>query len=69
MWITDGVELPQAVLDAHVEDNLVFFVGAGVSVDSPSGLPLFGDLARQLAGMAKVSFVEEMALDSFLVSR
>lgn len=66
--IASEVELPQAVLDAHAARRLVFFVGAGASLDAPSCLPLFGGLARQLAAMARVPFDDAMALDFFLGS-
>lgn len=68
MWITSDVDLPQAVLDAQSEGRLVLFVGAGASVDTPSSLPLFDKLARQLAEMARVPFDEKVALDFFLGS-
>ena len=68
MWITSDVNLPQAVLDAQAEGQLVFFVGAGASVDAPSDLPLFDNLARQLADMARVPFNKNVALDFFLGS-
>ncbi|MDQ0863507.1 hypothetical protein QF036_001088 [Arthrobacter globiformis] len=68
MWITSDVNLPQAVLDAQSDGRLVFFVGAGASVDAPSGLPLFGELARQLAVMARVPFKKNVELDFFLGS-
>ena len=68
MWITGGVNLPQAVLDAHAAGRLVLFVGAGASVDRPSGLPLFDKLASQLAEMARVPFDKDAAIDFFLGS-
>jgi len=68
VWITGDVNLPQAVLDAQAEGRLVLFVGAGASVDAPSGLPLFDKLARQLAEMARVPFDKNVALDFFLGS-
>ncbi|GAA2225351.1 DUF4020 domain-containing protein [Promicromonospora sukumoe] len=68
MWITGDVDLPAEILDAHVEHRLVFFVGAGASVDPPSSLPLFGSLARQLADAARVEFDEKQAIDAFLGS-
>jgi hypothetical protein len=68
VWITSDVDLPQAVLDAQADDHLVLFVGAGASVDAPSGLPLFDKLAVQLADMARVPFNEKVALDFFLGS-
>ena len=49
MWITGDVELPNEILEAYKLGELVFFVGAGASVDEPSSLPLFGGLAEQLA--------------------
>lgn len=49
MYLTGEVDLPQQVVDAHVEGNLVLFVGAGASMDSPSNLPTFTELARQVA--------------------
>lgn len=66
MWITSDVRLPQAVLDAQSAERLVFFVGAGASVDAPSRLPLFDELARQLADKARVPFPGSIALDYFL---
>jgi hypothetical protein len=68
VWITSDVSLPQAILDAQSQGRLVLFVGAGASVDAPSGLPLFDELARQLAEMARVPFPKSVALDYFLGS-
>ena len=51
-FITADVQLPGGVLDAHQAGRLVFFVGAGASVAEPSGLPLFGGLAEELADLA-----------------
>ncbi|MGH7866225.1 MAG: hypothetical protein ACREP9_01010, partial [Candidatus Dormibacteraceae bacterium] len=68
MWITGEVELPQAVVEAHIEGKLVLFVGAGASVDAPSSLPLFKELARQLAAVASVPFDAPEAIDYFLGS-
>ena len=48
MWL-DGVEIPQELVSAHTDGNLVLFVGAGASVDKPSGLPTFRGLAKRLA--------------------
>lgn len=49
MWITDRVNLPEEVIDAQASGKLVIFAGAGVSVPSPSDLPLFPELADLLA--------------------
>lgn len=43
------VELPDEVVSAHRDGSLVLFVGAGASVDSPSGLPTFHELATQIS--------------------
>lgn len=67
VWITGDVALPQEVLDAQAEGRLVFFVGAGASIDDPSGLPLFGELARELAELARVPYdLGTMTIDYFL---
>lgn len=68
VWITGDVAIPQELLDAHEATKLVIFVGAGASVASPSDLPLFDRLARDLATMARVPFNPDVALDFFLGS-
>ncbi|WP_082500955.1 SIR2 family protein [Agreia sp. Leaf244] len=68
MFITEGVDLPGGVVEAHAAGKLVFFVGAGASIDSPSDLPSFTKLASDLADAAKVSFDEDIAIDLFLGS-
>ena len=68
VWITDSVDLPSEVVEAHSDGRLVFFVGAGASLDAPSSLPSFGKLARDLADAARVPFDETAAIDLFLGS-
>ncbi|MCL2787310.1 MAG: SIR2 family protein [Micrococcales bacterium] len=68
VWVTDSVDLPAEVIDAHAQGRLVLFVGAGASVDPPSGLPTFSDLARKLAEEARVDFSDRAAIDAFLGS-
>ncbi|KQX06649.1 MULTISPECIES: SIR2 family protein [unclassified Leifsonia] len=68
MFITEGVDLPEQIIDAHAKGRLVFFVGAGASMDDPSNLPSFTKLARNLADEAKVPFDEDIAIDLFLGS-
>lgn len=68
MWITGDVELPEEVLAAQADGSLVFFVGAGASVDHPSDLPLFGVLAEKLASLARVPYDDAIAIDYFLGS-
>lgn len=48
MWL-ESVEIPERLVSAHTDGNLVLFVGAGASVDEPSGLPTFHGLAKRLA--------------------
>lgn len=43
------VEIPDELLQAQRDGNLVVFAGAGVSIPSPSSLPTFEDLVRDLA--------------------
>jgi hypothetical protein len=45
VWITSDVNRPNTLLAAQLRGELVIFAGAGVSVDAPSGLPLFDKLA------------------------
>ncbi len=42
------VVLPNALVEAHKDDRLVLFVGAGVSCPAPSNLPLFRGLAERV---------------------
>jgi hypothetical protein len=35
VWITGDVDLPDGLIDAHRNDRLTLFVGAGASVDPP----------------------------------
>jgi hypothetical protein len=65
-WITGNVRLPQALLDAHAEGRVVFFVGAGASFDAPSSLPLFDELADVLGEEAGVQRLSEERIDHFL---
>jgi hypothetical protein len=68
MFITDLVDLPDKVVDAHAKDRLVFFVGAGASMDPPSSLPSFKKLAEELADAAHVSFNPDIPIDLSLGS-
>lgn len=71
MWfgLSDGqeVEVPDELISAHTEGQLVLFVGAGASVDPPSGLPTFGELARKLCEESQEALPEKgEALDKKL---
>lgn len=52
MWIRD-VDVHRALIDAHRSGDLVIFVGAGASRDSPADLPDFRALARDIAADAQ----------------
>jgi SIR2-like domain len=45
-FVTNGPDIPDALLHAHEEGRVVFFCGAGIS--RPGGLPDFGDLVQKL---------------------
>ena len=66
VWITGDVEVPQEVVDAHANGGLVFFIGAGASMDEPSNLPSFKRLAEIMAEKADIPFSEARGLDYFL---
>src|ERR1035441_3408935 len=61
----EGVDIPNALLDAQANGELVIFAGAGVSMPSPSNLPDFPRLANELAnGTATLEQGEDV--DRFL---
>src|SRR4051812_20827511 len=68
MWITADVNLPDEVIQAHRDGELVLFVGAGASVAKPSGLPLFGGLTEEIAVEAQIEMSEHdhRSPDAFL---
>lgn len=45
-FITDGPDIPDALLHAHEEGSVVFFCGAGISY--PAGLPSFKGLVEEI---------------------
>lgn len=67
VWIA-GVNLPQQLVTAHREGDLVLFVGAGASMGAPSNLPSFRQLADALAGerLADPAASDDDRLDDFL---
>lgn len=68
MWITDDVELPDEVVEAHVNGELVLFVGAGASLGKPSNLPLYEGLAKKLGKLAAYPFSRKRGLDYYIGS-
>lgn len=59
MWITSDVSIPDTLLEAQRKDRLVIFAGAGVSLDSPSDLPLFDALARRVGEKSSHPFTDQ----------
>lgn len=44
-----NIDFPNQIIDAIIDDKLVVFAGAGASVDKPTSLPNFVDLAKEIA--------------------
>ncbi|MEC8860262.1 MAG: anti-phage defense-associated sirtuin Dsr1 [Pseudomonadota bacterium] len=53
-FITDGPDIPDALLQAHEEGRVVFFCGAGISF--PAGLPSFKGLVEQIYRLIGTAF-------------
>ena len=45
----NNINFPNRILDAIREDKLVIFAGAGASMEKPTSLPNFQDLAKEIA--------------------
>lgn len=62
-FITNGPDIPDALLQAHEESRVVFFCGAGISY--PAGLPGFKGLVEQIYRLNGTvpSDIEREALD------
>ena len=58
--IKDGPDIPEAVLHALRNDNLVFFCGAGIS--RQNGLPLFNELVKQVCEKLNIPIDEKPLL-------
>jgi hypothetical protein len=48
VFFTSSVDIPERLVDAQRNGDLVVFVGAGASIDPPSGLPSFPSLTEQI---------------------
>lgn len=65
----DYIDIPDELIEAQEEGNLVVFAGAGVSMGKPSNLPSFRELAEKIAGshpLSKEIKKYESRLDVFL---
>ncbi|WP_026987469.1 SIR2 family protein [Fodinicurvata fenggangensis] len=56
--IPEGPNIPEALLNAHADGTVVFFCGAGVSLDA--GYPLFGGLVKELAKRNPITCTPEL---------
>ncbi|KQZ85902.1 hypothetical protein ASD56_06375 [Microbacterium sp. Root166] len=66
MWITGAVDVPDDLITSLEEGNLVIFVGAGASMDDPSGLPNFNTLADLIASSHSTKTRGTRPADQFL---
>ena len=66
MRLTEHVNIPADVAEEHSAGRLALFVGAGVSVNGPSDLPLFGGLARLIGDMNGYAYDDAEPPDAFL---
>ena len=48
LWSTDGIAIPEQLVEAFERDEVVFFCGAGVSMPDPSNLPSFAKLTQDI---------------------
>lgn len=55
IYLPGGVVLPSGLDVSLRQDRLVVFVGAGASIDDPSGLPDFKELTPPVAEMCAPS--------------
>lgn len=60
------VDLPEELITAQNEGDLVVFAGSGVSFDPPSNLPDFKGLARQVRGPTDLEMRDGESPDVFL---
>lgn len=62
-FVTNGPDIPDALLQAHEEGRVVFFCGAGISY--PAGLPGFKELVEKIYRLAGTDFsvIEREAFD------
>jgi SIR2-like domain len=56
--IPEGPNLPESLLNAHADGTVVFFCGAGVSLDA--GYPLFGGLVEELSKRNPITSTPEL---------
>lgn len=50
-----SIDVPQELVTAHADGDVVFFVGAGASVPPPTKLPLFDELTNRIAHLLRAT--------------
>ncbi|KIL36212.1 hypothetical protein SD71_09705 [Cohnella kolymensis] len=65
MWITKDINLPDEIIAAQKNGELVIFAGAGISTPPPSNLPNFEQLAIDIA-QGFIRYDSAMSIDTFL---
>ncbi|WP_162722385.1 SIR2 family protein [Microbacterium sp. PM5] len=66
MRLTNDIDVPNDPLAAARNVRLVLFVGAGVSINAPSSLPLYDGLARTIAQTLGEEYDATLTPDRFL---
>lgn len=66
MRFTPDVDVPEELVAAALDGSLAIFVGAGVSLNAPSNLPLFNGLAEQLAKLHGENYDGKSPADAYL---
>ncbi|APZ33937.1 hypothetical protein BOH66_06440 [Microbacterium aurum] len=66
MRLTSDVDIPDDLLAAARNERLALFIGAGVSINAPSNLPLYDGLARMIAQSLGEEFDAALSPDRFL---
>jgi hypothetical protein len=63
-FVTNGPDIPDALLQAHEEGRVVFFCGAGIS--RPAGLPEFKGLVEQIYALNRTALSDsDIELEAF----
>ena len=62
----NGINIPERILTAQQKNKLVIFAGAGVSVASPSNLPNFNDLAKNVEESTFCYRKQDEPIDTYL---
>ena len=63
----NGVDFPNEMIDAIIEDKLVVFVGAGASKGEPTCLPDFEELVKEVAKGTGETCKEECLVEQLLL--